>query len=283
MSLHSLFTGMPRRPAPAPELAPANLALLGTTDARNPWRDPVIDFLHDIGYDLAGIYNPVITGRPWNPEIDGPNEIFQKLNARHILHYVGNRGDGELSAYSAHEQASLSTAREVGSFAVVFDGTGLSHHARKQLRTMKNDTITKVHDTAPYVFDSVGGSLGWIAERLELSEYLARYALRKAADAVDDTIADQLNGPNPGTIAARAQEAQYRKAYDVAQTIFKIMEEGPRDSYVFSAHHPLTGKVLTISGLDQTISGILAEKGWWLISDKDGGFGLRPIADRPTS
>jgi hypothetical protein len=173
----------------------ALIALTGTTDATNPWRTPVIETLVELGVEQRSVYNPVVTDRPWDPVVDQAEEDFQKRQAKLLVHHLGRTASGALPFYSGYEFGKLADKRSSGSLAAILDTAGLADHPRKQLAAIEND----IHRDNPdiYIAHSVGESLYWITEKLELGGQLANLALRLVAERIDTQHSEQLEGLTP--------------------------------------------------------------------------------------
>ena len=220
--------------APNSSFRPAELALFGTSDKRNPWREPLLEVLTPLVSSDMLVFNPVITGRSWNPDIDGPHEEYQKSNATNILFYLGNKGDGTISEYSAFELMQLlNTIKGSRSMAAILDPVGLETHPAKQLKSMRQ-TLEKYPETK--VFETVGESLPWAIGRLGLESAFLKRAIAAAGVEIDAACASSSSNINMSaesiSLVARTRVAEL--AVGPIDEIYSRIAGAPADNrYTF--------------------------------------------------
>jgi hypothetical protein len=260
---------------------PAALALMGTTDARNLWRPPLVKILRRLGVDTSTIFDPRIEGRDWIPEVEVPLERFQKFNADNVLLYIGDNGEGDPSTYSAFEVGDLMRAREPDSLAVVLDDRGLSAHGKKQLEAIGSD----IRATTPgiRIAESVGKGLDWIVDRLGLKASLGEYALELVGSSIDN---EHLSATSPKpliddeygvrTVTNRGEDVIARLAQSDIREIQASMDQLPcEESYPLTrlldihCNPDLTRKV------NDYVADYFRSRGWSAGKNRQGVFVVR--------
>lgn len=264
---------------------PADLVLLGTSDARNPWRRSLIVTLDELSAESdreIRVFDPVIKHRPWDPVIDGPREEYQKDNAHYCVCYLGTKGDGELSTYTAHEIPDLLMRRGSDTTAVILDPRDLDEQAQKQLRAIRQSITTSFPGLT--IVENVGESLEWITARLGLGEALGKVALKYLADAIN-------NGHilSPAVISVnQAELIAEEKARREAQPLLGKIDKAIQKLCSMEAFYIRGLGVTAFTSPDEKnviryIEKVYRAAGWDVRSNADGDLVLSRPPGRPMS
>lgn len=115
------------------------LVFLGGTCGTNNWRERFIAELKKLGLTDEEIFNPVVA--EWNEDAQAREEAA-KEEACVLMFYIGDPGDGTLSAYSMVE-ATMALYDKPDRTVVVFDDTGLEGHAAKAMKQVQKVLLNR--------------------------------------------------------------------------------------------------------------------------------------------